>query len=129
MNAIESRIHALHHYQSEQKAPTDLAAFWARAYEEATQTVSYTREQVQSPFVQAEVNKIVLEGAAGTSIHAWFMQPPANMKTKLPCVVIFPGYTGSKGKPEDHAAWLLMGYAVLAVDVRGQGGESGNTLP
>lgn len=130
MNAIESRIHGLRQYQTALTAPDDLSAFWERAYKEASQTLSYTREPVASPFVLAEVNKIVLEGAEGTPIHAWLMLP--NVETnprKVPCVVTFPGYSGSKGKPEDHAAWLLMGYAVLAVDVRGQGGDSGNMLP
>ena len=47
----------------------------------------------------------------------------------LPCIVTFPGYTGDKGYPENYAAWLLLGYAVLAVDVRGQGGETGNQMP
>ncbi|MDR6552003.1 acetylxylan esterase [Paenibacillus qinlingensis] len=129
MNAIENRIQGLHNYHSELTAPTDLAAFWERAYAEATQGASYTRESVPSNFVQAEVNKIVLRGAAETPIHAWLLLPAESKSKKVPCIVTFPGYTGSKGRPEDHAAWLLMGYAVLAVDVRGQGGESGNLLP
>lgn len=130
MNAIENRIHGLHQYHSELTATADLASFWERAYAEATQAASYTREPVASPFVQAEVNKIVLQGAAETPIHAWLLLPNAESKSKkVPCIVTFPGYTGSKGRPEDHAAWLLMGYAVLAVDVRGQGGDSGNLLP
>ncbi|OCT14825.1 acetylesterase [Paenibacillus pectinilyticus] len=129
MNAIESRIQGLTQYRPDLTAPQDLHAFWERVYEEAAQKVTYTREPEETPFVKATVSRIVLEGAAGTPIHAWLLLPNiGNSSEKVPCVVTFPGYSGSKGKPEDHAAWLLMGYAVLAVDVRGQGGDSGNTL-
>jgi cephalosporin-C deacetylase len=128
MNAIESRLHTLQQYLPELTAPSDLGGFWERACGEASVKGRYTREQVNYPFLQVEVYKIILEGAANTPVHAWYLLPPIQLSRPIPCVVTFHGYTGSKGQPEDHAAWLLMGYAVLAIDVRGQGGETGNAL-
>lgn len=39
-----------------------------------------------------------------------------------------PSYSGDRGLPERYAHWVMLGYAVFAVDVRGQGGETGNLL-
>ncbi|TYP76583.1 acetylxylan esterase [Paenibacillus methanolicus] len=129
MNAIESRIRSLEHYQPPLTAPGDLDVFWERARREAAEPIRYTQEPIQSPFQHAEVYKVVLEGAANTPLHAWYLLPPKPLRNPIPCIVIFHGYSASKGRPEDYAAWLLMGYAVFAIDVRGQGGETGNGLP
>lgn len=129
MNAIETRIHSLKQYVPELTAPTDLEDFWDRVSQEEAESVRYSIEPVASPFLQAEVYKVVLEGAANTLVHAWYMLPSVQLRHPLPCIVSFHGYSDSKGQPENHAAWLLMGYAVLAIDIRGQGGETGNGLP
>ncbi|CAI6059235.1 acetylxylan esterase [Cohnella sp. JJ-181] len=129
MNAIEARIHALHQYRPALAAPEDLEAFWDRASREAAPPVSYRREPADAPFLQAEAFAVVMDGAADTAVHALFLLPPVPLRRPAPCVVVFHGYSSSKGLPEEHAAWLLMGYAVLAVDVRGQGGDTGNGLP
>jgi cephalosporin-C deacetylase len=129
MNAIQARIQALHQYVPAVTKPDDLEVFWERAGEESGVTLVHTREKVDSAFRDAEVYRLVLEGASATPIHGWYLLPPGVQRRELPCIVTFPGYSGSKGQPEDHAAWLLMGYAVLALDVRGQGGDTGNELP
>lgn len=49
-------------------------------------------------------------------------------QAKLPCIVCYHGYSGGKGLAEHYAPWVLMGLAVFAVDIRGQGGETGNYL-
>ncbi|MEW9700963.1 acetylxylan esterase [Paenibacillus sp. SI8] len=128
MNAIENRLRTLHQYNPDVSPPADLTDFWDRACREAAESVRYTQERVESPLLQVEAYKIVIEGAANTALHAWYLLPPVQLRRPIPCIVTFHGYTGSKGRPEDHAAWLLMGYAVLAIDVRGQGGETGNGL-
>ncbi|MDI4649829.1 acetylxylan esterase [Cohnella hashimotonis] len=130
MNAIQARIEALRQYTASNTAPDDLEAFWARACREADASAAYSAIQpAASPFRQAQVFKVIYAGAADTPVHAWFLLPPDPLQQPAPCVVVFHGYSLSKGLPEEHAAWLLMGYAVLAVDVRGQGGDTGNGLP
>ncbi|MFC3799137.1 acetylxylan esterase [Cohnella sp. GCM10012308] len=130
MNAIQARIEALRQYTAPLTAPDDLEAFWARACREADASAAYSAIQpAASPFRQAQAFKVVYAGAADTPVHAWFLLPPDSLQQPAPCVVVFHGYSLSKGLPEEHAAWLLMGYAVLAVDVRGQGGDTGNGLP
>src|SRR5690606_36660021 len=67
------------------------------------------------------------EGYDYTPIRAWYLVPEHLRLSSYPCVVFYHGYTGSRDLPESYAAWLLAGFAVLAVDVRGQG-DSGNHL-
>lgn len=42
----------------------------------------------------------------------------------FPAMVFYHGYSGSKGSPYDYLGWAYQGYAVFAVDCRGQNGES-----
>ncbi len=84
-----------------------------------------------TPFPGMSVNKVSFRGFDDTPVNAWHILPIGNREGQalLPCIVTFPGYTGDRGFPERYASWLLRGYAVLAVDVRGQLGETGNLLP
>ncbi|MBM7567631.1 acetylxylan esterase [Paenibacillus sacheonensis] len=118
--------------------PAELDAFWNAALEDyADKPLDIRREPAESPFPGVAVNHLTYKGYDDTPIHCWFMVPAAGRNeanasvsaAPLPCVVVFPGYTDDRGYPERHASWLLQGYAVLAVDVRGQGGETGNHLP
>ncbi|WP_308639932.1 acetylxylan esterase [Paenibacillus silvisoli] len=112
--------------------PAQLDAFWdgtLSKYDDIP--LNLKREPAESPFPGVTVDKITYNGADDTPIHAWFIVPQqaASDNKQIPCVVVFPGYTDDRGYPERYASWLLLGYAVFAVDVRGQGGETGNYLP
>jgi len=131
MNYIETRIQSLHNLMPDLTAQPDLEQFWERTDREAGGDISYTRTELDSPFPNAPVYRIVYEGASNTPIHGWYMLPKRKRPedAPVPIVVNIHGYQGSKGMPEDHAAWTMMGYAVLAIDVRGQSGDTGNNLP
>ena len=132
MNFIEKKLAELHQYMPDQTAPEDLDSFWERTLHLASQKpLNDRREQVTclSPYITTY--KVTYEGYDQTPIHGWyilpkFVDPGAG---RLPCVVHYHGYHGSKSVPENYANWLMMGFAVLAMDVRGQGGETGNLLP
>ncbi|BFT71064.1 acetylxylan esterase [Paenibacillus sp. P36] len=131
MNVFTKRKRELEQYAP---APTldrnSIDTFWSSTLEAASrQPLSIRREQ-QSPFFPSvRMDKLTYLGHDGTPIHAWFLVPDSpSANQKPPCVVMFPGYTGDRGLPERYAVWLLLGYAVLAVDARGQTGETGNLL-
>jgi cephalosporin-C deacetylase len=132
MNAIERRKRDLEQYTPELTIGLEqVNAYW----ESALQACKDKPLQVQlapseSVFPSVTVQKLSYLGYDDTPIYGWYMVPADKQSNKgLPCIVTFPGYTGDKGYPENYAAWLLLGYAVLAVDVRGQGGETGNHMP
>lgn len=143
MNAIERRIEDLRAYRVQPNPPEDLHEFWERALDQARRKpLNETVEETETPLAHAKVYKVTFEGYDDTPIHAWYIVPTFALGQsegsgekaeesdfgKVPCIVHFHGYTGGKGYPEAYAPWLLTGSAVLAVDVRGQAGETGNRL-
>ncbi|NBD27066.1 acetylxylan esterase [Paenibacillus glycinis] len=117
--------------------PAELDAYWHAALKAfADKPPEVRRERAESPFQGVTVDRLTYTGFDDTPIHGWFMVPDTRRNAdgaradagRYPCVVTFPGYTDDRGYPERYASWLLLGYAVLAVDVRGQGGETGNAM-
>ena len=128
MNAIEKRIEELHRTRTGTEPPEDHEAFWERTTREAIGSAFPSkRTEADTPMSGMKTYDVEFEGFAGTPIRGLLMLP-AFKEGPYPCLLQFPGYTGGKGMPEAYARWVLMGVAVFAVDVRGQGGESGNTL-
>ncbi|WP_010272813.1 acetylxylan esterase [Paenibacillus senegalensis] len=130
MNAIEKRINDLYAYSASLTPPADLAEYWDNAVSSARK---HPHEGVREKLAwasmpEAEVYRVTYYGFDDTPIRGWYLLPPGSSDKKLPCIVWFHGYHGSKGIPDDYAVYLMMGFAVFTVDVRGQGGETGNHL-
>ena len=131
MNFIEKKLAELHQYMPDQTAPEDLDSFWERTVHLASQKpLNDRREQVTCLSPYMTTYKVTYEGYDQTPIHGWYILPNfVGVEARnLPCVVHYHGYHGSKSVPENYANWLMMGFAVFAMDVRGQGGETGNLL-
>ncbi|MCZ8517151.1 alpha/beta fold hydrolase [Paenibacillus filicis] len=129
-NAIEKRIQELYHYMPPRTAKSDLSAFWERNLRSIeSKPLNAKREAAVTPLAAVTAYRVTYEGFDATPIHGWFLLPKHGGAEPRPCIVKFHGYTGGSEYPEQHAQWLLMGYAVFAVDIRGQGGETGNLLP
>lgn len=129
MNAIEKRIAELERYMPDLTGSDDLEPFWERTLQAAERkALRAERKRAETPFPYADAYRVTYEGYDDTPIHGWYLVPKFVRSESLPCVVSFHGYSGGKGYPEEYAAWLLLGMAVFAVDVRGQGGETGNRL-
>ncbi|MFC5401578.1 acetylxylan esterase [Cohnella soli] len=130
-NAITRRIAELESLFPPVTSPVDLDAYWdAELKKFAEKPLNGRRTPEATPYAHMKAYRVELEGFDETPIRGWYLLPRFRSdNTKLPCIVSFPGYTGSSGNPEDYAAYLLMGVAVFAVDVRGQGGDTGNLMP
>jgi len=128
LNAIEKRIEELYRFAPCSTPPEDHADFWNRTIEEALGSpFPSSRTAIDSLMDGAAAYDVTYEGFAGTPIRGTLMLP-AFKAGPYPCLLTFPGYTGGRGTADRYAHWLLMGVAVFAVDVRGQGGDTGNTL-
>ncbi len=128
VNAIEKRIEELYNFRPVSEPPEGHEAFWERTTKEAIgHAFPSTRVETENPMTGMTTYDVEFEGFAGTPIRGTLMLP-SFLEGPYPCLLTFPGYTGGKGMPETYARWVLMGVAVFAVDVRGQGGETGNTL-
>ena len=60
-------------------------------------------------------------GAGGDPISAWYIKPAGRRTRRV--VVKFIGYGGGRGAPAEHLLLPALGYAVLVMDSRGQGGR------
>jgi len=129
MDFIRKRIKELEQYHAALTTPEDMEDFWERTLQDAARKpLRAERERTGSLSPHMEVYKVTYEGYDETRIHGLYLLPAFIKGERLPCIVVYHGYHGGKGSPEDYAGWLLMGYAVLAIDIRGQGGETGNGL-
>lgn len=131
-HAVSRRIAELEQYEPPLTARPDLETYWEQTLASyAGKPLNATVGEPESlPFSYLEARRVVYEGFDDTPIHGWYLRPRfVEAGSKLPCVVHYHGYTGSKGYPEDFSQYLLMGIAVFSVDVRGQGGDTGNRLP
>lgn len=133
MNAIETRKWELENCRPDPTLDEETVnAYWERMLaQHADRPLDVTRTPEATPYPLMEVSQVTYKGFDETPIHCWHIQPAAAGSSDVPrpCIVKFQGYTGDRGFPERYAPLLIMGYSVLAVDIRGQGGETGNLLP
>jgi cephalosporin-C deacetylase len=128
-NAIQKKIDELLQLYPPLTAREDLHSYWEQTLESfAHKPLNDTREQAPCPQPYIAAYRVTYEGFDETKVHGWYLLPKFVPQTNLPCVIIYPGYSGGSEYPENYSQWLLMGIAVFAVDVRGQGGETGNQL-
>ncbi|MDF2724779.1 MAG: acetyl xylan esterase [Paenibacillus sp.] len=129
MNAIQNRLAVLEAYMPDRYAPNDLDSFWEMTLAQfADKPLNDSRKLAEPLFPWMDVYDVRYEGFDDTPIAGWFLLPRMERGSKVPCIVTYYGYTGGRGYPERYAHWLMMGYAVFAVDVRGQKGDTGNRL-
>lgn len=133
MNAIEVRKQELENCRPEPTLDREtIDEFWNDLLaEDEEQPLEVTITPEETPYPGMKVSKVSYMSYGETTINAWYIQPAGDAEGTggRPCIVTFPGYTGDRGYPERYAHFVLLGYTVLAVDVRGQLGETGNLLP
>lgn len=128
-NAIQKKIQELQQLVPPLTAREDLSSFWEQTLREfSAKPLKDRREPAAGAQAYVDAFKVTYEGFDDTPIKGWFLLPKFVPRENLPCVIIYHGYTGGIDYPEAYSQWLLMGVAVFAVDVRGQGGETGNHL-
>ncbi len=74
-----------------------------------------------TPLTLVEVSDMTIAGFNGDPIKGWFLQPK-EINESTPCIVLYDGYGGGRGLPHEWLFWVTVGYRVLVMDTRGQGG-------
>jgi cephalosporin-C deacetylase len=126
LNFIQRTIQKLADYKPELTRQPDHFEFWeANTAEFEELALRVERKQANLPTLQfVDCFDLSYAGCDGTRVTAWYLVPKTNLP--VPGVVVFPGYTCGRGLPEEHVLWAAAGFAVLAVDARAQGGETGS---
>ncbi|MUG85240.1 prolyl oligopeptidase family serine peptidase [Paenibacillus timonensis] len=131
MGAIQERMADVARYRAEGTAREDFDEFWSRTLEQVVAKPLHDRRESVATFMQGvDAERVQFEGYDDTPLHGWYLVPKGTERQgrKHACLVIYQGYQCHRGNPENYAIWLQMGYAVFAVDTRGQSGETGNHL-
>src|SRR5579875_2241215 len=117
-------LERLREYRTETEEPDGLDDWWAERLADA-------RAQARPPwfttheadlYLPFQVHDVEFAGAGGDPIRAWFINPAGQVAAKK-VVVKFIGYGGGRGAPTEHMLLPALGYAVLVMDSRGQGGR------
>ena len=128
MPILDMPIEELLEYKGINPRPADHDEYWARALAELdTQSLEYTLEPVESGFKGVCLYHLTFIGVGGAKIHCNFLTPE-KMEGELPAIAAFHGYQGLSSDWFDNLAYVYNGFVVAAMDVRGQGGLSQDTL-
>jgi cephalosporin-C deacetylase len=122
-------------YNGRNPRPSDFDSFWDTALGELKKlNAGVVLEPAPFAASFAECFDLYFTGTGGSRVHAKFLRP-RNCSGKVPAVLMFHGYSGNSGAWIDKLPWVARGFAVAALDCRGQGGLSedrggavGNTL-
>jgi cephalosporin-C deacetylase len=127
---VDKPLAELKQYRPSLTQQADFDSFWEQTVAESNrQPLNATLEEISYPARQVRVYRLQFDGfGSGTRVNAWYMVPTesslADNAGKRPAIVHYHGYSGSKGRPTSYLHWALQGYNVLAVDTRGQDGDT-----
>jgi len=104
----------------------DFATFWDETLAEArAQPLLERLAPVPYAVDDLAAHRLDYEGWNGARITCWLLA--ARGAVRQPTIVYYHGYSGNRGTIYSHLPWALQGYTVLAVDVRGQSGDTSDT--
>ncbi|MHB0876232.1 MAG: acetylxylan esterase [Anaerolineae bacterium] len=127
MLPVDMPLEQLKQYQPPLTKEPDFDSFWQRTLAEARQQPLNARFDLVAnyPVPEVEVFRASFDGYREGRSVGWYLRPKARPEgAKLPAMVAYHGYSGNKGQAHQYLYYALQGYAVLALDVRGQSGES-----
>jgi len=129
MPLVDMPLEQLKQYAGITPCPLDFEDYWTRALAEM-HALGTGATLVPATFraPNAECFDLYFTGTGGACVHAKYLRP-ADITAPVPCVLMFHGYTGSAGDWSDKLSFVNMGMAVMAMDARGQGGSSEDSVP
>lgn len=124
MPLVDMTLEKLQTYQGRNPRPEDHDDYWERGLAEM-RSLDPQIELIPASFKvpNADCFDLYFTGVRGARIHAKYLRP-THAADPHPAVVQFHGYSGSCGDWHDKLGYVAMGYSILAMDCRGQGGRS-----
>lgn len=103
------------------KAP-DFESFWHSTLDTYLPTTTDAiLVDYPTPMKHVAVKDVTIAGFNGDPIKGWFLAS-RNADSQSPCIIMYDGYGGGRGLPHEWLFWVNVGYRVLVMDTRGQGG-------
>lgn len=128
MTIIDLSLEELKKYKPKLTLKDDFDAFWDETKKQsATQPINGELVAYDYPIEEVKAYNAYYDGFNGARINGWYILPKnASKDCKVPVIIHYHGYGGNKGYICDYLKWVIQGYAVLAVDTRGQGPATGD---
>ena len=136
MPILDMPLEQLKEYRGINPCPGDHEAYWEKGLEEmrgVERNVEVKDADLKLP--NFEFKELRFTGVKGARIFAKYVRPAGAKGKKLPAVLIFHGYSCRSMDWTELLIYASLGFAVFAMDCRGQGGQSedvggvkGNTL-
>ncbi|WP_169081728.1 acetylxylan esterase [Paenibacillus sp. PL91] len=127
MPLLDMPLEQLTQYAGRNPKPADFEEYWSRALDEMKSVeanVELVESDFQVPF--ADCFDLYFTGVRGARIHAKYVRPK-NIAQPHPAIIQFHGYKGHAGDWNDKLIYASLGFSVIAMDCRGQGGTSEDT--
>ena len=130
MPALDFPLKELQTYTGISPRPADFDNYWddaITAMQALGTAYTTTPAEFSAPGVICEY--LYFTGMGGANICCKYLRPANTpVGAKIPGIVMFHGYSGDSGGWVSKLAYAYAGYAVLAMDVRGQMGMSQDTF-
>lgn len=130
MPQVDWELSRLREYRPPLTREPDFDAYWEATLAQAAgiPLESEIVSVAEYPVPEVRVARAYYTGWAGARICGWWLVPPDHApgarNGKRSAMVFYHGYSGNKAHVDQYLGWVLQGYCVLAVDTRGQSGES-----
>jgi cephalosporin-C deacetylase len=119
-------LHELRTYRPPQTRQPDFEPFWRETLTTAAQQPLDLRlEPLTLPYHGAYLARARYAGWQGAEIVGTWAAPEGD--GPFPAVAMYHGYSSTRPDAFVLLSWVSQGYAVLAIDVRGQSGESSDS--
>jgi len=117
----------LREYMGRNECPADIDQYWDESVAEM-EALGTGCELIPAKFQApgAECYDLWFTGVGGCRVHAKFLRP-AKLSIPAPAVLHFHGYTSASADFSTYLNYVCSGFAVAALDCRGQGGLSDDT--
>lgn len=124
MPTVDLPLDQLRVYRPTLTLRKDFSKFWdenRKLSEE--QPLNEKTRRIDYPVKRLRVDLVTFDGFIDSSpINSWFLRP--REEGPFPALLSFHGYGGNRGTVSDFLGWILQGYAIMSIDIRGQSGES-----
>jgi len=131
MRLIAKQIDALEKIDVPLSKQDDFDSFWEYTLEKVDKhnPELKMKELSDYPLKEVTVYNSVFHGLDQTPIKTWILLPGKVLTENVPVIVWFHGGNRSREEPFNHLYWLAAGFAVIAMDFRQQGGQTGSNTP
>ncbi|HMB00485.1 MAG TPA: acetylxylan esterase [Spirochaetota bacterium] len=124
---FEEEIKELEKTEADLTRHPDWEEFWHKNIQQLRAGDPETEKEFYDyPLRSVKVFKIKFRAHDNARLCAWYLIPAFTSGKQHPCIIHFHGAGGNKGIPADYLKWTDLGFAVIALDIREQGGESGS---